>query len=251
MSQQAIAQYCTRLGDNSLIQSYRLSEWCSKAPLLEEDLALTNFALDMTGRAELLLGLAGKLHNPTRTADEMAYRRGERQYLNDLIVELPNTDFAFSMIRQFLVSAFEVQLYTALTQSTHSELAGIAAKALKEVKYHYAHSADWVLRMGDGTPESNRRAQAALEKLWPYTHELFEMAAGDDTLVANGIAADAATLYAPWIERVETILAEATLDLPKTTHQQRGGHKGIHTEHMGHILTELQYLQRAYPDATW
>ena len=219
--------------------------------MLEEDLALTNFALDMTGRAELLLGLAGRLLSPARTADHMAYRRSERQFLNDLIVELPNNDFAFSMMRQFLVSGFEVQLYSALANSSNEELAGIAAKTLKEVRYHFAHATDWVLRMGDGTEESHRRAQQALERLWPYTHELFEMTDEEKPLIAAGIAVDNSTLWQAWIEQLETIVADATLKLPQTNHIQRGGHRGIHTEHLGHILTELQYLQRAYPDATW
>jgi ring-1,2-phenylacetyl-CoA epoxidase subunit PaaC len=249
--QQALLKYCLTLGDNALIQSYRLSEWCSNAPILEEDLALTNFALDMIGRAQALLAYAGTVEGKGRTDDDLAYRRGERSYQNKLIAELPNGDFAYTMARLLLTSTCEFYFFTQLKNSSDSTLAAIAAKTLKEVKYHMAHATDWVLRMGDGTGESHARIQKAIDHLWPYTGEMFETNEAEAILGNNNIAVDNALIKKQWKEYVEVVLAEATLSIPTTEYMQTGSDKGIHTEYLGHILSEMQYLQRAYPEATW
>ena len=248
---QAFIKYCLRLGDNSLVLSYRLSEWCRNAPMLEEDLALTNFALDMIGRSQLLLKYAGTIEGNGRSDDDLAYRRGEREFYNNLIVELPNGDFAVTMARQLFVSAFEYYFFTALTASTDAALAAIAAKTLKEVKYHLAHAADWVVRLGDGTTESHSRMQKAADHLWMFTGELFEMDEVDQRLIAMGVAVDLAALKPMWFERVSQVLDEATITVPQDGYVQTGSRKGIHTEYLGHILTEMQFLQRAYPEAIW
>lgn len=249
--QQALYKYSLRLGDNALILSYRLSEWCSNAPILEEDLALTNFALDMLGRAQALLKYAGEVEGKGRTEDDLAYRRGEREFYNHLLVEQPNGDFACTMARQLFVSAFEYYFYNALQYSRNEALAAIAAKTLKEVKYHLAHATDWVTRLGDGTAESHSRMQTAINNLWMYTGELFEMDECDKFLAEQGIAPDLLPLKAKWYDRMAEVLANATLLVPQDGYMQTGGSKGVHTEHLGHILTEMQYLQRAYPDAKW
>ena len=249
--QQALYKYCTQLGDNALIQSYRLAEWCSRAPILEEDLALTNMALDMTGRAQLLLQYAGQLAGKGQTEDDLAYRRSEPEYRNSLIMELPDDDFAFTMVRQLLTSTFEYFLYSALTSSTDKTVAAIAAKAVKEAKYHMAHTTDWVIRLGDGTDESSRRTQKALTKLWPYTEELFETDDAHKMLLAAGIAADVNKIKASWSEHINATLTAAKITMPADDYQHSGGTRGIHTEYLGHILSEMQYMQRAYPDAKW
>ncbi len=249
--QQALYNYCIHLGDNALIQSYRLSEWCSNAPILEEDLALTNMALDMTGRAQLLLQYAGTLAGKGLTSDDLAYRRNEPEYRNDLITELPDADFAFAMVKQMFVSTFEYFLYSALKASTDSNIASIAAKSVKEAQYHMAHTTDWVVRLGDGTDESNRRAQEAVDALWPYTAELFETDDTEAMLTAKGIAAELPLIHTRWQNYITGTMLAARLELPANAYHHTGGRKGIHTEYLGHILTEMQYLQRAYPDATW
>lgn len=247
----ALFNYCLRLGDQALIHSYRLSEWCSNAPILEEDLALTNFALDNLGCAQALLKYAGEVEGNNQTEDDLAYKRGERRFLNALITELPNGDFAFSTLRNFLLSAYEMELYTALLKSNDTTLAAIAAKTIKEVKYHYAHASDWVLRLGDGTPESHERMQNALNKIWPFVDDMFTMHPDFHTLVDLGIAVDSESLKPIWQQKVNDLLAEATLTIPTTGHKQYGSTQGIHTEYLGPILCQMQYLQRAYPDAQW
>lgn len=249
--QEALFNYCLRLGDNALIQSYRLSEWCSNAPLLEEDLALTNLALDMTGRAQAMLRYAGEIEGKHRTEDDLAYRRGEREFYNNLVAELPNGDFAFTIARQLCISVFEYYLFTALSKSSDATIAAIAAKTLKEVKYHVSHAADWAVRLGDGTAESARRMQAGINDVWMYTGELFEMDETDQLLLADGIAADISAIKEEWTAHISKVLAEAKLQIPHADYMQTGSRKGIHTEYLGHILSEMQYLQRAYPDSTW
>ncbi len=249
--QQALYKYCLRLGDNALLLSHRLSEWSSNAPILEEDLALTNFALDMIGRAQALLQYAGEVDGKGRSADDLAYRRGEREFYNNLIAELPNGDFAQTMARQLFISAFEYYLFIGLQHSKDETLAAIAAKTLKEVKYHLAHAADWVVRLGDGTKDSNRRMQKAVNELWMYTGELFEMDMADVILVEKGKAVDLMMVKPKWNSRICSVLNEATLSVPQDGYMQTGSRKGIHTEHLGHVLSEMQYLQRAYPDAKW
>ena len=249
--QKALYKYCLRMGDNALILSYRLSEWCSNAPILEEDLALTNFALDMTGRTQALLAYAGKTDGHGKREDDLAYRRGERSFYNNLLMELPNGDFANTMARQLFIAAFEFYFFSELQHSADRTLAAIAAKTLKEVKYHLAHATDWVLRLGDGTEESHARMQSAIDNLWMYTGELFETDEVDILLLEKGIAADMSLVKPAWRQQIEKVLAEATLTLPKDEYMQTGSRKGIHTEYLGHILTEMQYLQRSYPEAIW
>lgn len=249
--QQALYKYCLKLGDNALIHSYRLSEWCSNAPILEEDLALTNFALDMIGRTQAILGYAGQVGGMEKTADDLAYRRGEREYYNNLIVELPNGDFANTMARLLFVSVYEFYFFTELQKSSDTTLAAIAAKTLKEVKYHMAHARDWVLRLGDGTEESHMRMQAAVNALWMYTGELFETDEATAMLQDANIAVDMPPVKDKWHATIRQVLADATLSVPSDEYMHTGSSKGIHTEYMGHILSEMQYLQRTYPEATW
>lgn len=249
--QNALFDLCLHLGDNALVHSYRLSEWCSNAPLLEEDLALTNFALDMIGRAQALLTYAAQVEGAGRTDDMLAYRRGERSFYNSQIVELPNGTFAFSILRLFLVSSFEYSFYTALSTCTDAQLAAIAAKTVKEVKYHMVHSREWVLRLGDGTAVSHAKIQAALDELWPYTGELFQTIVADEVLCEKNIIPSAVSLHADWYKYVTDALTEATLAIPSDSFMHTGGRTGIHTEYLGHILSEMQYLQRVYPDAVW
>ncbi len=249
--QQALYKYALRLGDNALIQSYRLSEWCSNGPILEEDLALTNFALDMTGRAQMLLTYAGKVDGNGKTDDDLAYRRKERDFYNHLIMELPNGDFAFTMARLLFTSAYEFYFFNELKNSADETLSAIAAKTVKEVKYHMAHATDWVLRLGDGTAESHSRIQDAVNELWMYTSELFETNEADAVLRDKNIAVDLLPVKEAWHKYVSQVLNEATLSIPAEGYMHTGSSKGIHTEYLGHILSEMQYLQRAYPEATW
>jgi len=249
--EEALYKYCLRLGDNALIHSQRLAEWCSNAPFLEEDLALTNLSLDMIGRAQSFLKYAAELEGQGKTADDLAYRRSERQYYNNLLVEQPNGDFAFTMTRQLFVSVFEMLFFEALKKTANDMIAAISAKTLKEVRYHVAHAEDWVIRLGDGTDESHFRMQKAIDELWMYTGELFEMDEVDKVLIMNGMAIDLESIKPEWENYISNVLEQATLDMPKDIYMQTGSRKGIHTEHLGHILSEMQYLQRSYPDATW
>jgi len=249
--QEALYKYCLRLGDNALILGHRLSEMCSKAPFLEEDLALTNFALDMIGRAQAILKYAAEVEGKGRNEDLIAYRREEKEYYNHLITELPNGDFAHVIARQLYVSAFEYLFYTELQKSSDATLAAIAAKTVKEVKYHLQHVADWTVRLGDGTEESHARMQKAINDLWMFTGELFEMDETDNLLLKEGVAIDLIPLKAAWEKNISEIIGDATLVSPAGSYMQTGSRKGIHTEYMGHILSEMQYLQRAYPDASW
>lgn len=249
--QEALFNFTLRLGDNALILGHRLTEWCSKGPILEEDIAISNLALDLVGRANALLTYAAKVEGKNRTEDDLAYKRAERGFLNCQIMELPNGDFGYTIARQFLVSAFDVLYLTKLSQSKDETIAGIAAKALKESKYHLKHSSDWVLRLGDGTDESHARIQKSFDEIWAYTGELFEMDQTDELLIKAGIAVDKAALKSGWDEIVNSTLKEATLSRPKDGHMFTGGTKGIHTEYLGFILTDMQYLPRAYPDAKW
>ena len=249
--QQALYKDCLRMGDNALIQSYRLSEWCSNVPLLEEDLALTNFALDMIGRAQSLLTYAAKVDGSEKTDDDLAYRRGERDYYNHLMAELPNGDFAFTIVKLLFSSSFEFYFFTELQKSADATLAAIATKTLKEVKYHKAHATDWVLRLGDGTEESHHRAQRAVNELWLYKGELFQTEAEDALLADKNIAVDMVPVEEKWIEYVSSVLSAATLEIPETDFTHTGSQQGVHTEYLGHILSEMQYLPRAYPDAKW
>lgn len=249
--QEALFKYVLRLGDNALILGHRLSEWCSKGPFLEEDIALSNIALDQVGRANALLTYAAQVEGKGRTEDDLAFKRSERHFYNALITELPNGDFGFTIARQFLVATFELFYFDALSKSKDETLAGIAAKTLKEVKYHYRHAADWVVRLGDGTEESHNRIQKSFEDIWTYTGEMFEADEADTLLVKAGIAVDVNTIKPLWEKQVAEVLAEATLKQPASGYMQTGSRKGLHTEHLGYILTEMQFLPRTYPDAKW
>jgi ring-1,2-phenylacetyl-CoA epoxidase subunit PaaC len=248
---QALFEYLLRLGDNALILGHRLSEWCGHSPALEEDLALSNVALDLIGQTQLWLNLAGEVEGNGRDANALAYLRDARDFRNVLLVEQPNGDFAVTMARQFYFDAWHYLLLRELTGSNDRRIAEIAAKALKEVAYHLERSRDWVLRLGDGTEESHRRMQTAFDDLWMYTGELFETDAVDQAMIREGSGADLATLQEPWLGLVRATAEEATLILPQPGWAQRGGKRGIHSEHLGYILADLQFLQRAYPNAAW
>lgn len=250
-TKEALLNYTLRLGDDALIIGHRLSEWCSRGPILEEDLALTNLSLDYIGRAQALLKYAAELKGDHSTEDDIAYKRAESSYFNHLIVETPNKDFALTIVRQLFVSAFEFQFFEALQKSSDHQLAAISSKTLKEVKYHLAHATDWVIRLGDGSNESHQRMQKAVNQLWMFTGELFEMTEVDFHLLKEGIAIDLVPIQIQWQELITNVLNKATLHQPMSNYMQSGGLRGKHTEYMGHILSEMQYLQRAYPDAKW
>ena len=249
--QQALYKYLLRLGDNPLILGHRLSEWCSRGPILEEDLALTNIALDNIGRAQAFLKYAAEVEGLGKTADDLAYKRDERSFYNNLIAELPIGDFAYTIARQLLIAVFEQLQFTDLSKSSNETIAGIAAKSLKEVRYHVAHARDWCYRLGKGTEESHNRLQRAFNELWMYTGELFEMYDEDVIFVFDGVAGDLNTLKIQYYDAVQKILNDSNIQIPVVDYMQTGSRKGIHTEYLGHILAEMQYLQRAYPDATW
>jgi len=250
-NQNNLFKYLLRLGDNALIHGHRLSEWCSKGPTLEEDLALANIALDNIGRAQAFLKYAGEIEGKNRNEDALAYRRGEREFYNNLITELPNGDFAYTIAKMILLSAFEVLLFEKLTSSKDNIVGAIAAKALKESRYHFAHARDWCFRLGKGTELSKQKMQNAIHDVWMYTGELFEMDEVDAQLISNGIAVDLNEIKDAWKSKVESVLTQSEIEIPKVDYMQTGSRKGLHTENLGYILAEMQYLQRAYPDATW
>jgi ring-1,2-phenylacetyl-CoA epoxidase subunit PaaC len=250
-AQDPLFEYLLRLGDNCLILSHRLSEWCGHGPVLEEDLALTNVALDLIGQTQLWLCLAGEVEGRGRSDDQIAYLRDAGDFRNVLLVEQPNGDYAHTIARQFYFDAWHLLLLQNLSHSHYERVAEIAAKGLKEVRYHRERSSDWVIRLGDGTAESHLRMQDALDDLWTYTGELFELDAIDRALLPDGIAVDLEKLHGPWLHYVGSILSEATLKLPQDNWMQRGGKRGVHSEHLGYILAEMQFLQRAYPNANW
>lgn len=244
-------EYLIRLGDDSLILGHRLSEWCGHGPILEEDIAMTNIALDLIGQATSILKYAGEVEGKGRTEDDIAFLRFERDYKNALLLEQPNEDFGVTMMRQFLFDAYRKPLFEQLVNSSDEQIAAIAAKSLKETKYHLKHSAEWVIRLGDGTEESHTRVQNALNHLWRYTDELFYIDEIDADLESKGIVFSSEDLKASWSEMVKNVLDEATLIIPDNGWQHNGGRKGLHSEHLGYILAELQYMQRAYPGMEW
>jgi len=243
--------YTLRLADNSLVLGQRLSEWTGHGPFLEEDLALTNIALDTFGTATSLMEYAAHLENKGRDADALAYRRNEREFTNILLVEQANGDYAKTILRQVFVDAYNVLFYTELAKSKDETLAGIAQKAIKEVSYHYRHSSSWVIRFGDGTEESHTKIQDAVNELWRFTGELFEMDEVENELVKKGIAVDTKAFQAKWEKQLDELFVKATLKKPETAFMQTGGRKGIHTEHLGYMLSEMQTLPRMLPDAKW
>jgi len=251
VDQAALLEFLLRIGDNALILGHRVSEWCGHAPALEEDIALANTALDLIGQTQLWLGLAGEVEGKGRSADDLAYLRDGYDFRNILLVERPNGDFGKTLMRQFLFDAWHYLLLKALKGSTETRIAEIAEKAFKEVSYHLDRSRDLVIRLGDGTAESHRRMQAALDDLWPYTGEMFAADAVDAALAEAGVIAGPQSLKAGWDEIVTEAFTEGTLKKPADGYMHKGGRRGVHTEHLGFILSEMQFLQRAYPGATW
>lgn len=251
VSSDTLFGYCLGLGDNALILGHRLSELSSHGPTLELDIALSNQSLDLFGQTRMLLDYAGKVEGKGRDEDDLAFLRDAYDFRNLLLLELPNGDFGHTVIRQFLYSAFAVLQYDALMKSTDEQIAAIAAKAIKELEYHLRHSGEWVVRLGDGTPESHDRVQSALDELWPYTSEMF---AGDETdaaMAGAGIGPQPENLKDGWLDLVRPVLERATLSIPETNWAPDGGKQGRHTEHLGYILAEMQFLQRTYPGAKW
>lgn len=244
-------EFLMRLADDHLILGHRLSEWCGHAPILEEDLAMPNMALDLIGQARSLYSHAGAIEGKGRSEDDLAFVRRERDYRNCLMVERPNGDFAHTMLKQLYFAAYMEPFWKACLTSTDKTLAAIAAKAIKEVAYHIRHSGEWVIRLGDGTEESAARMAAAVDALHGYTHELFETDALTDAVAAAGIAPSPATLKREFLHILGPIFAEAGLEIPGDAIAPRGGRSGIHGEEMGHLLAELQFMQRSYPGAQW
>ncbi|HEX6967622.1 MAG TPA: 1,2-phenylacetyl-CoA epoxidase subunit PaaC [Micromonosporaceae bacterium] len=257
-----LTEYLLRLGDDALVAAQRVSEWIASAPEMEEDMALANIALDQLGAARLLLSYAGELMTEAGqappaagdgpvTEDTLAYLRDDREFRNCLLVELPNGDFAVTMAKMLFFSAYQRLLYERLANSTDERLAGIASKACKEAAYHLDHSAQWTIRLGDGTEESHRRMQAAVDEIWPYTHELFLADELTGRLAEAGVAVDPAALREAWLATVEPVLTEATLQRPADGWRPAGGRTGLHTEHLSYLLGEMQVLHRAHPGASW
>lgn len=243
--------YLLRLGDNALILGQRLSEWCGHGPVLEQDIAITNIALDQIGQARTILEYAGKVEGKGRSEDDLAYLRDVPEFRNVLLVEQPNGDWACTIARQFFFDAFNFYLYEGLMESRDAQLAAIARKAHKEITYHLRYSSEWMIRLGDGTEVSHAKMQEAVEDLWRFTGELTLADTLDTQMAENGLAPDLAEVKVRWDEKVDAILREATLTKPQNTWIQQGGKKGIHTEHLGYLLAEMQFLPRAYPGAAW
>jgi ring-1,2-phenylacetyl-CoA epoxidase subunit PaaC len=248
---EALFQYLLRLGDTSLILGQRLGEWVGHAPALEEDLGLANVALDLIGQARLLLSYAGAIEGCGRDEDALAFLRDAPVFANLTLVEQPNGDFGATIVRQCLLDAWQLELYESLTHSSDARLAAIAAKAVKETRYHFRFSSGWLVRLGDGTDESHRRVQAALDDLWRFTGELFAADEVDELLAREGVAPKLGELGPRWSARIDEVLREATLVRPQDTPYPWHGKRGIHTEHLGHMLGEMQHLQRTYPGAQW
>jgi ring-1,2-phenylacetyl-CoA epoxidase subunit PaaC len=251
VSETPLVLYTLRRADDALILGHRLSEWCGHAPMLEEDMALSNIALDLLGQARELYSYAAKVEGRDNDEDRLAYLRDVRQYRNLLLVEQPNGDFARTMVRQLFYSAFADPYWRAMTTSSDATLAAIAAKSEKESAYHLRHSAEWIIRLGDGTEESHARAQAAIDDLWAFTGEMFGVDEAERGLIDEGLAVDPASLRAQWLKTVADAIGEATLAVPTNQWMQQGGRGGRHSEHLGHLLSELQYMQRTFPGLTW
>jgi ring-1,2-phenylacetyl-CoA epoxidase subunit PaaC len=248
---EALSRYVLRLGDLSLVLAQRLGEWVGHAPALEEDLGLANVALDLIGQARLLLAYAGELEGRGRSEDDLAFLREHRDYLNAILVEQPNGDFAQTIVRQVLIDTFQLELYERLTASVDVRLAAIAAKSVKEVRYHLRYSGGWLIRLGDGTVESHTRAQGALQRLWPYTVELFAEDDLDRQMIATGVAPFLSEVKTAWVARIDELLAQATLERPVDRTYAWQGKRGEHSEHLGYLLADMQHMQRSYPGARW
>jgi ring-1,2-phenylacetyl-CoA epoxidase subunit PaaC len=247
----ALFEYLLWLGDTTLVLGHRLSEWCGHGPILEEDIALTNIALDLLGEARYYYAYAAEVEGKGHTEDDIAYMRDVMNYRNSLLVEQPNGDFGFTMVRQFLFTAFWYHMQDALLSSSDERIRGVAEKAIKEVTYHLRHSSDWMKRLGDGTEESHKKVQDALDSIWMCTEDMFQSIPGDKLLVDEKIAPNMAVIHKKWQETVKNVLEEATLKMPSDSFNMIGGREGKHSEHLGYILAELQFLPRAYPGAKW
>ncbi|HEV2228348.1 MAG TPA: 1,2-phenylacetyl-CoA epoxidase subunit PaaC [Steroidobacteraceae bacterium] len=248
---EALVRYVLRLADTSLVLGQRLGEWIGHAPALEEDLGLANLALDLVGQARLLLTYAGEVEGKGRDEDALAYLRDAPEFLNLTLAEQPNGDFAHTIVRQWLIDAWQLEVYEGLGGSTDTRLAAIAAKAVKETRYHYRFSSGWLVRLGDGTAESQARAQQALDSQWRFTEELFTPDEIDERMAAAGIAPLPAAAAARWRRRVDEDLRQATLVRPAAQPHPWHGRRGVHSEHLGHMLAEMQHLQRTYPGVSW
>lgn len=244
-------QYLLRIGDTCLILGQRIAEWSGHAPILEEDIAMSNMALDLIGQARAVLTHAGTLEGRGHDEDQLAFLRDEKDYRNLTLAELPRGDFAFTVLRNAMVATFMKQLWERLRSSQDAELAGIAGKAIKEARYHQQHAADWVVRLGDGTPESRQRIEKALADLWLYVPEMFEADAVDEAAAAQGLGPRWSELQAGWLAEMDTILGEAGLQRPADAAFRSTGKRGVHSEHMGYILAEMQHLQRSFPGGVW
>jgi ring-1,2-phenylacetyl-CoA epoxidase subunit PaaC len=251
VSETPLVLYTLRRADDALILGHRLSEWCGHAPMMEEDMALANMGLDLLGQARELYSYAAKVEGRGNDEDKFAYLRDVRQYRNLLLAEQPNGDFARTMVRQFFYAAFADPFWRATMKSADPTLAAIAAKSEKESAYHIRHCSEWIVRLGDGTEESHTRTQTAIDDLWAYTGEMFAVDEAERDLIDAGIAVDPASLHAQWLKTVSGIVNEATLVLPANNWMQQGGRSGRHSEHLGHLLSELQSMQRSFPGATW
>jgi ring-1,2-phenylacetyl-CoA epoxidase subunit PaaC len=249
--QEALFEYLLRQGDDTMILGQRLSEWCGHGPILEEDIALTNIALDLIGQATELYEYAAQVESKGRTADDIAFLRLEREYKNVLLVEQKNGDFGKTIVRQFLFDNFQLLNYTQLVNSTDAQVAAIAEKSLKEVKYHLKHSSEWVIRLGDGTEESHNRIQESVGDLMRFAEELFFQNEVNDVLQKEGVVGNIEDLKQQYHQNVNKVLSEATLTIPEIKYHQKGGRKGVHSEHMGFLLAEMQYMQRTYPGMEW
>jgi ring-1,2-phenylacetyl-CoA epoxidase subunit PaaC len=247
----ALFRYVLRLGDLSLVLGQRLGEWVGHAPALEEDLGLANIALDLIGQARLLLSYAAEIEGCGRSEDDIAYLRGQGEYLNPVLAEQPNGDFGQTIVRQVLIDAFQLELYQRMAASADERLAAIAAKSVKETRYHLRYSGSWLVRLGDGTEKSHALAQSALERLWPYTVELFAEDDLDRAMADCGVAPRLEEMHTAWTVRLDELLAQAALKRPGDRAHSWHGKRGQHSEHLGYILAEMQYLQRAYPGARW
>jgi ring-1,2-phenylacetyl-CoA epoxidase subunit PaaC len=247
----ATVAYVLRLADLSLVLGQRLGEWIGHAPAIEEDLGLANTALDLIGQARLLLAYAGEIEGRGRSEDDLAFLRDQGEFLNPVLAEQPNGDFGQTIVRQVLIDAFQLELYERLSASADARLAAIAAKSVKETRYHFRYSAGWLVRLGDGTEESRARVQAALEKFWPLTVELFAEDDLDRAMADAGVAPRLDEARAAWVLRIEALLAEATLTRPADRSYSWFGKRGQHSEHLGYMLAEMQHLQRAHPGARW
>jgi ring-1,2-phenylacetyl-CoA epoxidase subunit PaaC len=246
-----IFEYALRIGDTSLVLGQRLGEWCGHGPILEEDIALTNISLDLIGQARAMLTYAGEAEGQGRTEDDLAFFRDAREFRNTLLAEQPNSDFAHTIVRQLFISLFQYLFFQRLTSSSDRTFAALAEKSVKEVAYHLRHSREWTFRLGDGTEESRRRMETAVNQLWKFTGDLFLMDETDERLIGQKIAPDLLEVKGEWEREIAGIFRQAGLDVPENSFMVTGGIRGLHTEHLGHLLSEMQILPRSHPDATW